>query len=54
MIDMHQERDRSVSPRPGRRMLRRTLLMMAQGGVLTFALLLFRLYRLQIVDHSFY
>ena len=54
MIDMHQERDRSVSPRPGRRMLRRTLLMMALGGVLAFALLLFRLYRLQIVDHSFY
>ena len=39
---------------PNRQMLRRTLLLMAVCGAAAFALLLARLYRLQILDHGFY
>ena len=39
---------------PNRQMLRRTLLLTAVCGVAAFALLLARLYRLQILDHGFY
>lgn len=39
---------------PNRQMLRRTLLLMAVCGAAAFALLLARLYRLQILDHAFY
>lgn len=40
--------------RPNAQMLRRTLFLMAVCGVFAFALLLGRLYKLQIADHDFY
>lgn len=39
---------------PSRQMLRRTLFLMAVCGVVAFAVLLARLYKLQIIDHSYY
>lgn len=39
---------------PSRQMLRRTLFLMAVCGVAAFSLLLARLYKLQIIDHSYY
>lgn len=39
---------------PDRQMLRRTLFMMAVCGIAVFAVLLARLYKLQIVDHEYY
>ena len=54
MIEMRNDRSRDPAPEPGRRMLRRTLLLMAVCGAIAFTVLLARLYRLQIVDHSFY
>ncbi len=39
---------------PNRQMLRRTLLLMAVCGAAAFALLLARLYKLQILDHELY
>ncbi len=39
---------------PNRQMLRRALFLMAVFGIGVFALLLARLYKLQIVDHAFY
>ena len=39
---------------PGIGMLRRTLFLMAVCGIASFALLLARLYRLQIVEHEKY
>ena len=39
---------------PNGQMLRRTLFLMAVCGVFAFALLLCRLYKLQIIDHEFY
>lgn len=39
---------------PSRQMLRRTLFLMAVCGIAAFALLLARLYKLQIIDHSYY
>ena len=43
-----------VGSGPNRRMLRRALFMMALCGVAAFAVLLARLYKLQIVDHERY
>ena len=40
--------------RPNAQMLRRTLFLMAVCGIFAFALLLGRLYKLQITDHEFY
>ena len=39
---------------PNRRMLRRALFLMALCGIVAFAVLLVRLYKLQIRDHSYY
>lgn len=39
---------------PSRQMLRRTLFLMAVCGIVAFAVLLARLYKLQIIDHSYY
>lgn len=39
---------------PNRQMLRRTLFLMAVCGVAAFAVLLARLYKLQIIDHEYY
>jgi len=39
---------------PSRQMLRRTLFLMAVCGIAVFALLLARLYKLQIIDHEYY
>ncbi len=39
---------------PSRQMLRRTLFLMAVCGVVAFAVLLVRLYKLQIIDHGYY
>lgn len=39
---------------PGRKMLRRTLFLMAVCGIAVFLLLLARLYKLQIIDHEYY
>lgn len=40
--------------KPGRRMLRRGAVLSALFGILGFAVLLARLYKLQIIDHEFY
>ena len=42
------------NPAPGIGMLRRTLFLMAVCGLAAFALLLGRLYKLQITDHERY
>ena len=42
------------SPTPSRQMLRRTLFLMTVFGVLCFAVLLARLYKIQILDHEQY
>ena len=39
---------------PNRQMLRRTLFLMAVCGIAAFSLLLARLFKLQIIDHSYY
>lgn len=50
--------DKTVGKRsdvsPSRQMLRRTLFLMAVCGIAVFALLLARLYKLQIIDHEYY
>ena len=43
-----------VKPGPSRQMLRRSLFLMAVCGIGAFALLLGRLYQLQIIDHEKY
>ena len=48
------QKSAAVSSRPTRQMLRRILALMAVFGLGAAAVLLARLYRLQIVDHAFY
>lgn len=50
------ERNASAGRRygPNRQMLRRTLFLMAVCGIAAFSLLLARLFKLQIIDHSYY
>ena len=43
-----------LKPGPSRQMLRRTLFLMAVFGIGAFAILLARLYKLQIMDHEKY
>lgn len=52
---MAEKNEQSVSVcGPNRQMLRRTLFLMAVCGIAAFALLLARLYRLQITEHEYY
>lgn len=44
----------SLSICPTRQMLRRTLVLMAVCGIAVFALLIARLFKLQIIDHEYY
>ena len=56
MIGMKEKQVRGVPAEqgPSRQMLRRALLLMAVCGLAAFALLLGKLCRLQIIDHSLY
>ena len=51
-----QKSNRPVNPenRPGRQMLRRCAVLSVLFGIATFAVLLARLYKLQIIDHEKY
>ena len=53
---MKDKLEHSAAPErgPTRQMLRRTLLLMAVCGIAAFALLLARLYKVQILDHDYY
>ena len=53
-MEKTNKRDRSIPFGPSRPMLRRALFLMALFGIVLFTLLLARLYRLQILDHSLY